>query len=743
MRIFLSTFILLATTCEVQAQVNATTIPGKAPAIALQRMEATVTLDGVVTDEEWAAIEPYPLVMYQPQFMGEPTERSEIRVAYDDSYVYVSGRMYDSESDGIRGNTLYRDQYSGDDTFAIVLDPFNDNENALWFFTTPLGVRFDMAVANDANSGGAGRPMNSSWNTYWDVETTLTDEGWFAEMRIPFSSIGFQVNGDKVEMGFITYRYIARKSERHIYPAIPPNWGMGFAKPSVAQDITLENVSSSKPMFITPYVLAGGSRSNLLNDAETAYLQDDAFKREVGLDFKYNLTSNLTLDLTVNTDFAQAEADDQQVNLSRFSLFFPEKRQFFQERASIFEFGVGGPNRLFHSRQIGLVDGEAVRILGGARLVGRVGDWDVGVLNMQTSTFDDLPAENFGVARVRNTVFNENSYVGGLLTTRLGDDGGSNITYGLDGNFKVSGDNYLLLQAAQVFDSDTSLTGVGLESALLRASFQKRSQIGVTYSASLSRVGGLHDPGIGFRTRDDYVNPRLSVGYGWAGTETSFYRQLNVDTRGAIYYRNEDGSVESADANFEIESDFKSGASAGFELEYQVEDLTDLLDFSDDAFVPAGRYNFVTGSANYRTPMGNLVSTRLEVEAGSFYDGTQFGISASPTWYASKHLQLGVNYEYGRLQFDNRDQEFEFHVARLRAQIAFNRKVSLSGFGQVSTSRRFVSANIRFRYAFAEGNDLWLVVNQGSNYDRERENPFLPAIDNQSVLLKYTYTFKY
>ena len=725
------------------AQVDNVDVTEQTEAYNLPKISTEIKLDGVVSDEEWESVPVVDVVMYQPQFMGEKTEETEIRIAYDDSYVYVSGRLFDKDRKGIRGNTLYRDQYSGDDTFAIVLDPFNDNENALWFFTTPLGVRMDMAVANDANFGGAGRPMNSSWNTYWDVETTINDEGWFAEMRIPLSSLGFQTVGDQVVMGLITYRYIARKAERHIFPAIPPNWGMGFAKPSVAQDVTLEGVETSRPIYITPFVLTGGTRINDLNDSETAYFSDDNFEREIGLDFKYNLTSNLTLDLTANTDFAQVEADDQQVNLSRFSLFFPEKRQFFQERASIFEFGVGGRNRLFHSRQIGLNDGEAVRILGGARLVGRVGDWDVGVLNMQTASADDLPAENFGVARVRRTVVNENSYVGGLLTTRVGDDGSSNITYGLDGQFRLVGDTYLLLQAAQVFDSDTTLTGIGAESALVRAQFSRRAQIGFTYNTSISYVGDLHDPGIGFRSRDDYVNPRLGFGYGWNGNENSFYRQLSVSTNGAIFYRNEDGSIESADAGLEIESDFKSGAEASFEAEYNVEDLDDDLEFSDDAMVPAGRYDFANIEASYRTPQGRLLSTRIAAEYGSFYDGTNLSISLSPTWYASKHLQLGVDYQFGRLQFDKRDQEFTFHVARLRTQLAFNRKVSISAFGQVSTSSKFVSSNIRFRYNFAEGNDLWLVVNQGSNYDLRRETPFLPSIDNRSVLLKYTYTFKY
>ena len=333
--------------------------------LTLPRLSQPIELDGLSTEPAWDTVAPLPVTMYQPTYRGTPTERTEIRIAYDGEYLYASGRFYDAEPDGIRSNSLYRDRYSGDDTFALVLDTFNDNENALWFYTSPAGVRFDQAVANDAEFSG-GRPINESWNTHWDVATVQTDEGWFAEMRIPYSSLGFQDNNGRVVMGMIAYRFIARKNERHVFPAIAPNWNMGFAKPSVAQDVVLEGVASQKPLYITPYTLGGFSQNAVLNDPETAYDRHESFTRDLGLDLKYNLTNNLTFDATVNTDFAQVEADDQQVNLTRFSLFFPEKRQFFQERAGIFAFNFGFQDRLFHSRRISLNDdGEAVRIFTG------------------------------------------------------------------------------------------------------------------------------------------------------------------------------------------------------------------------------------------------------------------------------------------------------------------------------------------------------------------------------------------
>ncbi len=385
----------------------------------LVKLDGPIRLDGRLDETAWAAVPPLPLVMYSPTFGGVLTERTEIRVAYDDRYLYVGGWMFDSEAKKVRANTLYRDRYSGDDILALVLDTYDDRQTASWFTVNPAGTRIDRAVSNDAEFGGGGDPMNDNWNTFWDVATSQDSTGWFAEMRIPFSSLGFQDIEGRVTMGLIVYRVIARKNERQLFPAIPPNWDLAFAKPSQAQQVTLDGVHSRRPVYLTPYALGGMSWQTRLDTAQSRYVRPSERTSEVGLDLRYSPTSNLALDLTVNTDFAQVEADDQQVNLTRFSLFFPEKRQFFQERSAIFDFNTGGSSRLFHSRTIGLADGNPVRILGGARLVGRAGTWDLGFLDMQTATRDTLDSENFGVLRLRHGIFNAYSTIGGMLTSRV------------------------------------------------------------------------------------------------------------------------------------------------------------------------------------------------------------------------------------------------------------------------------------------------------------------------------------
>ena len=340
--------------------------------LIIPRINGPVTLDGFSDEPAWDDIAPLPWTMYQPNAGSAPSERTEIRLAYDDENLYAAGRMYDRTPDEIRAPSKKRDQMGpANDWFGVLLDTFNDNENALVFLTSPTGLRTDMAVFNDAQGVF---PINVSWNTFWDVATKRNADGLFAEMRIPLSSLRFQTEAGRVEMGLILVRIIARNFEFDTFSAIEPKWGtFGVMKPSVARNIVLEGVQNKKPFYITPYMLGGGERTFSLDETESAYSREDTPTFEAGLDIKYGPTSNLTLDLILNTDFAQVEADNQQINLTRSSLFFPEKRMFFQERSSIFDFGFGEANRLFYSRRIGIHDGIPVRIYGGARLVGRVG----------------------------------------------------------------------------------------------------------------------------------------------------------------------------------------------------------------------------------------------------------------------------------------------------------------------------------------------------------------------------------
>jgi len=405
--------------------------------LKLQRLTATINFDGKPNEQAWQFIDTLPVTMHAPVFKGSSKEKTLIKIAYDDQFLWVGAQLLVNDPKHIRATSKKRDELSGNsDFFGVILDTYNDNENALGFFTTPTGLRLDAAISGDASSR---MPLNTDWNTFWDVKTSRDEKGWYCELRIPFSSLRFQTVNDITEMGLISWRWSAHSNENVTFPSIDPKYGMWATwKPSLARKVLFDKIKPSKPVYLSPYVLAGHSNDNSLNTDETAYVNEKEWIHEVGGDIKYSITSNLTMDLTVNTDFAQVEADDQQVNLTRFSLFFPEKRMFFQERASIFTFNLGGPNNLFYSRRIGLDDdGNPVKIYGGARIYGRVGKWDLGFLNMQTANSDELPSENFGVLRLRRQVINSNSYVGGMFTSRLGGNGNYNIAYGFDGIFRV------------------------------------------------------------------------------------------------------------------------------------------------------------------------------------------------------------------------------------------------------------------------------------------------------------------
>ena len=453
--------------------------------ITIPRIHGDVKFDGIIDDACWQDIEPLTMVMHTPDFGNKPSEKSEIMICYDNSYLYVGARLYDSNPSSMLVSSKKRDESEvSSEELMLIFDSFNDKENALGFSTTPTGLRSDFTISKDAMGmpGGPGEgPFNMSWNTFWDVKTSRNEKGWFAEMRIPFSSMRFQDNSGKIVMGFICVRRIAHKNEVDVFPSIPPNWGPSSAfRPSKAQEIEFDGLKSKKPFYIAPYVIGGYQMDNVLNESSTSYVLDKNPKLNAGIDVKYGLTNNLTMDVTINTDFAQVEADNEQINLTRFSLFFPEKRTFFQERSSVFTFDFEPGSSMFYSRRIGLHEGEQVPIYGGGRITGMIGKWDIGFLDMQTQAINQsegsanaLASENFGILRLRRQVINENSYVGGIVTNRLGSDGTYNTAYGMDGIFKISDNDYLNVKWAQVMDKTSPNKVMSLDPTRLFVSWNR------------------------------------------------------------------------------------------------------------------------------------------------------------------------------------------------------------------------------------------------------------------------------
>ena len=709
---------------------------GGLPPVAIPRLELAIDVDGVPDEAAWQEVDSLPLTMYFPDFGGRPSERSVIRVAHDDTYLYAAGWFYDSDPSGIRINSLYRDRWNGDDAFAIYVDAFNDNQNAKWFGTTPGGIRFDILVSDD------GRTLNSSWDTFWDAETTVGPDGWFAEVRIPFSSLGFQAgDSDETVMGLTVTRLISRTGERVTYPAIDPRFL--FRQPSVAQDIMVAGVRSETPLYVTPYVLGGLESTPTLGPNERfESVRTDA--GEIGLDIRFPFSSNLTLDVTLNTDFAQVEADEQQVNLDRFPLFFPEKRRFFQEGSGIFDFPSGGGSRFFHSRRIGLdSQRRPVPVVGGGRLVGRIGEWDVGVLNMQTAKSGATLTENFGVARLRRRVLNPYSHVGLMGTSRF-TDAGHNLALAGDAFLRVVEDHYLTLKWAGSVDSEEPDATGFIDRSHFYVNWDRRTNRGLAYTVSTTHSGPEFRPGLGFLPRRDYRT--LNTLWNWYlfPENSRLFRRIWPGGLAFSTFRGGDGTLESGQYAVWVQWETPRGGGGWIEPKLFREDVAAPFRIGRTVDIPAGEYTFADLQVVLAMANGRRLRTAVDARAGTYFDGTRWQVITGPTWNVSPHLELGGEYQYTRLRFDDRDQAANIHVGALRIRSALDARASGNALIQYNSVTRQVDFNVRLRYNFAEGTDLWLVYNEALDSERipEPGSTVQPPLSRgRSLILKYSHTF--
>lgn len=723
--------------------------------LVISRLTQPVVFDGLADEAAWKDVAPFSLVMHSPVFGKAPSESTEVRLAYDEKYLYIGAALGYNDPGMMRSVSLKRDFMGmGSDWFGIILDTFNDKENGVAFFTTPDGLRFDADIQRDAYVYMPDQqPMNISWNTFWDVRTKKDKGGWSVEMRIPVSSLRFREENGQVKMGLIVQRWIPSANEMDIFPAIPPNWGQSSSlKPSQANSIVFNGIRPGKPIYIAPYILPGFEIKNELNAGETEYLRTDKPKFEAGLDIKYGLTKDLVIDLTANTDFAQVEADDQQINLSRFSLFFPEKRMFFLERASVFDFSLGGNSNLFYSRRIGLSDdGDPVRIYGGARIMGKIKKWDVGFLDMQTAPLrlhekaseerQELPSENFGVIRFRRQIINENSYVGTMMTSRLGADGSYNLAYGIDGLIKVFGDDYFNIRWVQTFEDSVRNSAVK-DPTFFMVNWERRAEKGIAYGVSLSQSGENFNPGIGFEMMNDYRTIRGSLSYGWIPGESSKLYSHSPETRTMYRTYVDDGSLMSLTNFTGWNFVFKNQTQAGLTIVYNYENLRDSLEISEDeVFIVPGRYRYLSFMGEFATPMSKPFYNIFSLEAGRYFDGKRFSVRFQPTWNISCHLELGGTYSLDRVKFTGRELGMTNHIAGIKVLYMLNTRLSANMFLQYNTAFHGIIANFRIRYNPKEGNDLYLVFNEDRNTDLNRQVPKYPSYNSRAAMIKYTYTF--
>ncbi len=710
----------------------------------IEKLDQPIIFDGIPDEAAWEQLEPFPMISHMPVFGNPPSEKSVIRMGYDDQFVYVGGLLYVSDPSFIQAVGKKRDMETmSTDFFMLGFDTYVDKENSLLFATNPLGLRWDAAVSKDGTMSMEKIPVNMDWNTFWEVKASYDDQGWYFEMQIPISSLRFQEIDGQTIMGVSVYRWIPAKNEGDIFPAISNEWGpTSHLKPSKYEEVVFKELSPKKPLYITPYLLTSFDQQNELNDAETAYEYSQDFKFEPGLDIKYGINPNTVLDLTVNTDFAQVEVDDQQFNTTRFSLFFPEKRKFFLERSSIFDFSMGGQNNLFYSRRIGLHEGNPVRIWGGARLNSRIRDWDLGLLNLQTASFEDLPSENFGAFRVKKRAFNEYSYLGGMLTTRLGVDGTYNIGYGLDGVIRVFGDDYLTIRLAQTLHDSAENNPISMDPTSITLNWERRKQEGLSYSAGLTYSGTNFEPGVGFEMIDDFIATSSSLQYTWISPEESWLQSHNIRLFNYAFYRIPEYTLMMYSLNPTWSFSSKNSWMGSIGPVFRIDQLEEDFELTDSVTVPLGKYKYLSGELMLQTPGTSSFYTIFMFEGGGYFDGYKLSPGVQPKWNIGASVELGGLYQLDLIRFPDRGQSLNNHIAGLRALYMFSTKLSFSAFVQYNSAINKVLSNVRFRYNPKEGTDLFVVFNEGRNTWLDREVPNLPEYDARNITIKFTYTFE-
>jgi hypothetical protein len=716
-------------------------------AVSIQKIGSEPYLDGNPFEQSWEDVEERPLFMLNPYDELPPSERTSFKIAYSEKYLFVAGFLYDSAPDKIQSTSKRRDDMQlNNDWFGFSLDTYFDKENALDFSTTPVGLRLDMQIFND---GQGDFPVNPDWNVIWDVKTSITDKGWFAEFRIPLSSLRYQVVDGKVTMGLAAFRYIARESEWDTWPEMSNEFGFwSWAKVSNFQTVEFTEIKSVNPLYFSPYVLGGFQQEYLLNEQGSAYEREDVLQRNIGMDVKYGLAKNLTLDLTVNTDFAQVEADDQEVNLTRYSLFFPEKRQFFMERSNVFDFQFGGEGRLFYSRTIGLFDGNQIPLWGGGRLTGRMGDWDIGVLSMQTGSFEEageriLETSNHSVLRTRRKLpLNKNSYAGFMLTSLYEKSGRHNMGLGLDAILNLTGNTYLNVKLAGTYDEESGENESLLDPTRYQLTLENRTFKGLSYVLHYERAGKNYDPAMGFEFREDFRKMGHHTTWGIIAPEKSRILRMSFGFNGDYFFRNSDNSLETLIVSPAFTMVSKNSEEMSISIPYNQDDVREGFELSDDIFIVPGLYRYVGLKAYYNTSTEKTFFTEFSAYSGTYYGGWQNSISVSPNLSVGNTWKFSGSYQFYRINFSEMNQLYQTHLVRFKAWYMYSTKLSAYANVQFNTLNNSFFINAKIRYNHREGNDLYIVFNDALNTDRMAHVPRLPISDQRTILFKYTHTFR-
>jgi len=721
--------LILAAVMTVRAPAGRaqTAAPVPAPtdrAVTAVYAEAPPRIDGRLDEPLWDRIAPVTAFRQVfPEIGAEATEATEVRIAYDQDYLYFAFRNRDRQPGLIRARNLVRGGPNADDDHLYIgLDTYRDGRNAYLFEINALGTQDEALITDEDLSF-----QSFSWDAVFRSETSIDDGGWSAELAIPFRQLRFP-DGDDLSFGLMLHRGIRHKNERVSWPAISREGFAALARVSEYGVLRgIRGVRRGRNLEVKPYAISGAqqARPDLGAPTEAAEVTYDA-----GLDVKWGVTSSLTLDATVNTDFAQVEADAAQINLTRFSLFFPEQREFFLERAGLFEHGTGRETQTFFSRRIGLDES----ILAGARLTGQLGPLSVGLLNIETGL--DL-GEIFGGASTNNTVARvradvlPRATVGGIVTN-LADDLRRNTAVGVDGVVRFGQNSEVSGWATQVWDTAGENSAAGQVSAQLAT-----NRVGA-YGV-FSSVGRAYDPALGFVRRRDYrrLGGGAFLNTPLAGTPLRIQR-LGGDVDLSAYW-GLDGVLQSSEVEVETFSELVSGDEFGVGVRHVFERLEAPFTIRDGETVPADDYGFWQAFAGADTDEGRPLYGGVGVEAGGFFSGSRVEVEAGLGWRPSPGVGLEGGIEHSVIDLGG--GPFAATVGSVSLSTAFSRSLFGRTLLQYDNFSRQLRANVRLNWIHTPGSDLFVVFDTA--YGVGEDDPLDPRrtvlLRDRLAVVKLTY----
>ena len=678
------------------------------------------TIDGdVIGDGAWAAAAPISEFVQVKPFEGQPSsERTEVRIVYTDTTLYFGVICYDTDPRQIIVTDSRRDSPLDDtDSFQIVLDTYRDRQNGFVFGTNAAALEYDGQVTNEGagtgrggtagggggqggqtrQQGGSGGGFNLNWDASWTVRTRVSDVGWSAEFAIPFRSIRYPSGADRT-WGLNFQRNIRRRNETAFWAPLPRQYNL--YRLSLAGALAGVTIGNQRNFTLTPYVL--GETLDNPRRTEAVALGD------VGGDLKYSITPSLTLDATYNTDFAQVEVDEQQINLDRFNLFFPEKRPFFLENAGLFSVGSPGEAELFFSRRIGIgPNGIEIPIVGGARVSGKIAGTSVGFLNMQTEAVGGVTAaNNFTVGRVQRELPNR-SALGVIVTNRegTGDLARSNDhgrTIGVDGRLGYGRNGLISGWLART--ATPGLSGNDYAFRLGARHSVQRFDAEVSYTD----LGEAFNPEVGFLDRDAYRNIETSLMTRWRPASFLRLQEIRPHTTYRAYW-DRDGFQETGFWHIDSHWEFRSGHEVHTGMNLTREGVTTPFEIYPGIFVPPGTYDHAEVQIVSFTNRGAPISVSNRLTAGGFFGGDRLALTPSVTVRVGDTMTTEASWTRNDIELPWGD--FVTNLARLRVSYSFTPRLFVQSLVQYNDRAEIWSANLRFGWLHRANTGLFVVYN--------------------------------